>query len=237
MAVALLGSFALTLTSAQATVDQTYTMTGTDRYRIGKERHDVRFTGRERLTTVAREGAESLSVFVRYAREEGTGRPWLLSFEEGAESLAVADVHGDADLDYVSLFNQPLPLALAPEEIATIETMSGRMPFSLPSRIGAGSLAGYFRRAQPPLASNLVGVAFAATSKIAVPIHGTRHVIARGVLKLSGHAYYSRRTGIVNRIESILEFTGVLPSGGSLVPVQFTFEREIHNGSTTIAKY
>ena len=97
----------------------------------------------------------------------------------------------------------------------------------MPSRLTETDLSGYFERAAPIAGKPLVGLRFIAKQEMtgSLPDHPGETVT--GTVTLTGNAYYSPRTGILDRIESRLSFDGQLQDGDTTMPVHMTYARII----------
>ena len=183
-----------------------YAMTGRDTLRIGTLHRSIEFGGEERVRVV----------------------------KSGSESTLVSNKALD-DPDTVSVVSQPLPPSLRSDELRALESLQGRVSLDLPTRLSQTSLAGYLEPAATRTSSGLIGLHFAATARTTGSLPEYPDVAIEGVMTLRGTAYYSRSTGLLRSIVSRLTFEGRLRGKETTVPVNVSYERNIHVVSPVVA--
>ncbi|HKU68749.1 MAG TPA: hypothetical protein VJP85_13310 [Candidatus Baltobacteraceae bacterium] len=216
-----------------ANADQSYAVTGNDRYQIGQAdlQTSIAYSGTQRLT-ITQEGAQRrFTAQATYTRSDSAGRvPAQASFVQEMTPQGELKDRMDLDPDYLTVLNQPFAVELDAATLHDLQHLRGRVPFVFPAPMTGGTLRGYLERgptgrigSRPVLAVN-----FDATGPMVGPLPDHAQMSITGTMRMRGTAYYAvRGEPLLLALRESLGISGTLHDGSQNSPVKIVYERSI----------
>lgn len=191
------------------------------------------FWGRQKLVTFTRDGAQFFRSTVSYSRRDASG-----THAKGASFLQQTAPNFDGefvdllnrDPDYVSVLSQPLSIELRPEDVRALLNLRSRTKLEFPSNVDENNLLGHIDRLLLPSKKSVLAFSFVATGTMNGPLPRDHQLVVRGLVTMSGIAYYEIRSGRLLEIDDGIQLRGRLynPNGGKATPVAISYIRKIY---------
>ncbi len=228
-----LGLAAALMLGLPANADQSYAVTGNDRYQIGQTdlQTSIAYSGTQRLT-VTKEGAQKrFTAQATYTRSDSAGRvPAQASFVQEMTPQGELKDRMDLDPDYLTVLNQPFAVELDAATLHDLLHLRGRVPFVVPAPRTGGTLRGFLERGQtgrirgrPVLAVN-----FDAAGPMVGPLPDHAQMSITGTMRMRGTAYYALRgEPLLLALNETLSIAGTLHDASQNSPVKIVYERSI----------
>jgi hypothetical protein len=228
-----LGLAAALMFGLPAKADQSYAVSGNDRYQIGQTdlQTSIAYTGTQRLT-ITKDGAQKrFTAQATYTRSDSAGRvPVQASFVQVMTPEGEFKDSIDLDPDYLTVLNQPFAVELDEGTLHDLLHLRGRLPFLFPAPMTGGTLRGFLERG--PIARigsrPVLSVDFDATGPMVGPLPDHASMSITGTMRMRGTAYYAvRGESLLLALNETLSIAGTLHDGSRTSPVKIVYARSI----------
>jgi hypothetical protein len=218
---------------APANADQSYVVSGNDRYQVGKNdlQTSITYSGTEALSITRTDGIRRFTAHASYTRSDAAGTvPAQATFVQIMAPGGELRDRTDLDPDYLTVLNQPFAIELDASTLHDLLHLRGRLPFVFPAPMIGGNLRGYLERGnvvhlgvRPALA-----VDFDASGPMVGPLPDQDQMSIHGTMRMRGTAYYGvRGEPLLLALDETLTITGTLRDRSTTSPVTIVYKRSI----------
>ncbi len=209
---------------------QTYAVTGRDRFSIGQNdiSSEVSYAGTQTMTYGRHGRATRYKAHVTYTRDDGNATTgavcdYLADVLPTGETVATAD----HDPDYLTVLNQPFSARLDPSTLADLRSLRGSVPFEFPSPFTGSSLHGYLLHLPSGFVGprRAVGVKFEAAGTMRGALPDRPGLTLQGTITMRGTAYYDTATALLLALDTTVTISGNVSNRAGRDPVTITFSR------------
>jgi hypothetical protein len=221
---------AVALLSGVARADQTYSVRGNDRYRVGTalETTVITYRGSERLSVAPDDGGRRYVAEVTYTRSDEGGTATVHArFVQRMTRAGDLEDRSDEDPDFLTVLNQPFAVQLDKTTVNDLRHLHGMVPFEASSPFGGASLKGYLRSVPAGRVGGVeaIGVHFEADGPMDGTLPQRPGAVLAGTMHMDGTAYYADRNALLIALDATLTIDGTLRGGHAAVPVKITYRR------------
>lgn len=225
-----------------AIADQSYVVSGNDRYQIGQTdlQTSIVYSGIQRLTITSEGSHKRFTAQATYTRSDSAGRvPASASFVQEMTPAGELKDRMDLDPDYLTVLNQPFAVELDAATLHDLLHLHGRVPFVFPAPMTGGTLRGYLERGQTGRIAQrpVLAVDFDATGPMAGPLPDHAQMSISGTMRMRGTAYYALRgESLLLALRETLSISGTLHDRSQNSPVKIEYERSIRADASPAAE-
>ncbi len=218
--------------AATPSLDETYTVSGSDDFAIGSGdiRSNVSYDGTETLHISRRGDVTRLRAKVAYVRQNGGARShtnggYVIDVSDSGDTVATAD----HDPDNLTVLNQPFAARLDPGTLHDLAHLNGALPFDFPSPFTHSTLHGYLRHIGGSRSAGraAVGVRFEAAG----PLHGQLPdrpgLTLAGTITMRGTAFYDAGSAVLLALDTTVTVSGNVSNRSRSDPVKIVYTRTI----------
>ncbi len=218
--------------SVAAWADQSYTVSGKDRFTIGAGdiRSEVSYAGTQTLRVTRLGKKTRFQAHVSYVRSDGSAQSdatgdYLADVKPTGETLAVAD----RDPDYLTVLNQPFSAQLDRQTLSDLQHLRGPLPFDFPSPFTGSSLHGYLQHIGNALVGprHSIGVRFESAGPMKGALPDRPGLTLTGTISMRGTAYYDLDSALLLALDTTVTITGNVSNRSGKDPVTIIYARTI----------
>jgi hypothetical protein len=226
---------ALVVASIPAIADphvQTYTMTGSDAFRIASRQLQslITYRGNETLSVQSAADAVNYHAIATYEKSDGAAT----THAHAAYALTMSpagDVSNqqDADPDYLTILNQPFSVQLDGPTMRDLHALTQPVPFDFPSPMTGAPLHGSLRRLLDGTLGGVrvLGIAFSASGPLAGTLPDRPTLALSGHIRMNGTAYYAYANALLLALDATLLIEGKVDGAAGNDAVTITYKRSI----------
>ncbi|PZR56677.1 MAG: hypothetical protein DLM50_07545 [Candidatus Meridianibacter frigidus] len=216
-----------------ALADQQYSVSGTDRYRIGSSsdlQTQISYSGTETLTIKKARNSTRYVAFARITKtDQGGAQAMHASFE--ATLLPNGEQRDDYNRDpsYLTVLNQPFSVQLDAATLGDLSRLHGRLPFGFPAPMTGGALHGFLTGG--PIGTvggrRAISVRFNADGPMHGPLPDRPTMSLRGTMHMTGVAYYELDNALLLALDATLTISGNVNDVKKATAVSIVYKRSI----------
>ncbi len=225
-------AFLLVAATAVARADESYTVSGTDTYRLGATATSthIDYEGTQLLTTRLDGRGHRFVAEATYTRHDEAGKASVHArFVQEMNADGTFEDRVDDDPDFLTVLNQPFAIQLDKTTLSDLHHLHGSVPFEATSPLGGARLHGFLRGAPPGEVNGVkaAGVRFTANGPMAGALPQHPDALLAGTIRMDGTAYYALDGAVLVALDATLTIEGKLRNNQAAVPVRITYHRVI----------